>query len=231
VKRLYSSRSDLFFATNRYEHLALFKKHSVRSRAAVLYYGRSGQFTEWFTKLDMPRLLEKTSSQLGAPSGVTGSSYIAAQSRVLFTLSDAPRDRIFLKELTAADDLLCFSPGDVGSLYAGSHFIPLFGNSASFSSWCFFMNIFAKCAGRPRAPLRRGPGTRFGVGPVKYYCRPDDHSRGERAFQSAPFSARGSRTTRSTRAFVIARASRLHEARYDADGGAFVIKKTINFVK
>ena len=230
IKRLYASRSDFFFATNRYEHLRLLKTYARASRASVLYYGRTGQFTDWFTRLDMPYLLDKNSAQLGAPSSVPGEAYISSGGRVLFTLSSDARDEAFLKDLIGADDLLCIAAADVDSLYAGSHFVPLFGNNDSFAAWHFFLEIFSRSAGSLSFP-RSGRAGRSVPGGSKFYSRPEGDARGGRRYASRFPRSRARYLPRSIRAHLRARSLRATTVAYDAMGGVFAVQKLFNYMR
>ena len=125
--------NQVFFLTNRIEHLKFLDYHADRLGINTIFYEKAAQFSYKCGIKDINQMVGKKVRGLGVNNFISGPDYAAGgRSKVFITIANNDvRDRFFYKSLSRAElKFLTFTPADTNSHYV-SHFIPLFGNNES----------------------------------------------------------------------------------------------------
>jgi hypothetical protein len=144
-KKLYASGSDMYFITNRYEHLTLLDKNAHRVGANIMFFERLGQFSSKYST--NVHILERKMSYMGIANHTDFKTFYDSNDKVFFMLNNELRDKMYLKELSDSG-AFCISVANGDSLYINRAFHGVFGNYKSFKSMNFLFSLLARCSGR-----------------------------------------------------------------------------------
>lgn len=149
LKKLFASKSDLWYITNRFEFLGILDAYADQTGAKLFHYNARRMFQEGY--VGVAETLDFRMKLMGIKNASDYTSYHKNKDKYYFLINNQINDKLFLDEMIEPgyndEPRLCISTANTDSLYINTNFYGLFGNNVPMSSKFFYFALFKRCYG------------------------------------------------------------------------------------